>query len=118
MAREEPTYEQALTTELLRLNAILSGITTGLIAGLIIFVATIWLVIKGGPVVGPHLALLGQFFIGYQVTVAGSLIGALYGFACGFVAGYAVARLYNALIDWRTSRRAETATSYGRPPTA
>ena len=74
--------EEIVLTRLLRLNATVQGIVTGLVFGLVIFIATNWLTLKGGRVVGPHLALLSQFFIGYRVTFVGSLIG----FAHGFVA--------------------------------
>ena len=43
-----------------------------------------------GDVIGPHLALLSQFFVGYRVTFLGSLIGFANAFAGGYVAGYAV----------------------------
>jgi hypothetical protein len=72
---------------------------------LAIFVATNWLVIKGGDVVGPHMALLGQFFIGYQVTFLGSFVGLIYGFIAGFVLGYVVAALYNWLVSLRSARK-------------
>ena len=74
---------------------------TGLVGGLVIFVATNWLVLKGGPVVGPHLGLLGQFFIGYRVTFLGSFIGFAYGFVSGFLAGYFVATVYNLVVARR-----------------
>jgi hypothetical protein len=88
-------------TRVMRLNATLHGLTTGLALGLLIFIATIWLLIKGGEEIGPHLALLGQFFIGYRVTFAGSFIGLAYGFAAGFVIGFAVASIYNWSLRWR-----------------
>jgi hypothetical protein len=94
-------------TEVLRMHAAITGIVTGFAAGLIVFVATNWLVIKGGPVVGPHLALLGQYFIGYRVTFAGSLVGFGYAFACGFILAYGVARLYNWIVDLRTPKPTE-----------
>jgi hypothetical protein len=64
-----------------------------------IFVTTNWLVLKGGEVVGPHLGLLNQFFIGYEVTFLGSLIGFMYAFVTGFMVGYGVARIYNWIVD-------------------
>jgi hypothetical protein len=67
------------------------------VAGLGLFVATNWLIIKGGEVVGPHLALLGQFLPGYEVTFLGSVIGLAYGLVVGFVLGYGVSALYNHL---------------------
>jgi len=80
------------------------GVVTGILLGLGLFLATNWLVLKGGRVVGPHLALLGQFFPGYLVTFAGSLIGFGYGLAIGFMLGYGMAWLYNRLIDARLGR--------------
>jgi hypothetical protein len=85
----------------MRLNAMAHGIVLGIVTGLAVFIATNWLVLKGGPVVGPHLSLLGQFFIGYKVTFMGSLIGLGYGFVCGFLIGYFVAQMYNRLVDLR-----------------
>jgi hypothetical protein len=96
--------ENLLVARLVRLNATVQGIVTGLVLGLAIFLATIWLVIKGGPVVGPHLALLGQFFIGYRVTFVGSFVGFAWGFGVGFVLGFFVTRLYNWIVDFRLRR--------------
>ena len=100
---KQSDLEKIVLTRLVRLNAIVSGIVTGFIAGLILFIATLWLVIKGGEVVGPHLALLGQFFIGYRVTFWGSFVGLFYGFISGFISGFSVAFLYNWLLRIRTS---------------
>jgi hypothetical protein len=80
---------------ILRLDAVAQGITTGVVAGLIVFVATNWLVLKGGQVIGPNLALLSQFFFGYRVTFVGSLIGLMWGVIYGCAAGYFVGRVYN-----------------------
>ena len=101
MADEKRALEQMVLTRALRLNATVQGIVTGLVAGLGVFVATNWLVLKGGPVVGPHLALLGQFLIGYHVTFLGSLVGLAYGFVGGCLVGYVVGRVYN----WAAERR-------------
>jgi hypothetical protein len=76
-------------------------LVTGVIFGLAIFVATNWLLLKGGETVGPHLALLGQFFLGYTVSFWGSVVGLLYGFVTGFIAGYTVAFLYNFFLHLR-----------------
>lgn len=108
MADHGNNLEQIVLTRLLRLNATVQGLVTGLIAGLAVFVATNWLVLKGGDVVGPHLSLLGQFFVGYRVTFVGSLIGFAYAFVTGFVVGYGVAVTYNWIADYRESRRKAT----------
>ena len=79
----------------------LFGMASGLLAGLGLFAATLWLVFKGGEVQGPHLALLGQYFIGYRVTFVGRLIGMVYGFATGFGSGWFLAVTYNTLVRLR-----------------
>lgn len=101
----ERAIEDAVLVRLMYLNARLQGIVAGILLALVIFVATNWLVLKGGPVVGPHLALLGQFFIGYDVSFVGSLIGAAYGFVVGYVLGYCTAWLYNLLSRARRGGR-------------
>jgi hypothetical protein len=101
MPEKKQALEQLVLARALHLSATVQGIVIGLVAGLGIFIATNWLVLKGGEVVGPHLALLGQFLPGYHVSFGGSLIGLAYGFAGGFLVGYAVARIYN----WGAERR-------------
>jgi hypothetical protein len=93
------TLQETVQTRVLHLNATVHGIVTGLVAGLVVFVVTNWLILKGGDVVGPHLALLGQFFIGYRVTFIGSLLGFGYAFVVGYLVGYLVARTYNFIVD-------------------
>jgi hypothetical protein len=104
MTADGKELERVLLTRVLRLNAKIQGVMVGLLAGLALFVATNWLVLKGGAVVGPHLALLGQYFIGYRVTFVGSLIGFAYAFASGFVVGYGFATLYNFFADRNQGR--------------
>ena len=105
MSGDSQELATTVRTRLIRLNAMVQGIATGLVAGLVLFVATNWLVFKGGPVVGPNLALLGQFFIGYRVTFVGSLIGFAYAFVTGFTAGFLVARLYNLFVELNEGAR-------------
>ena len=96
---------QIVLTRLARLNATIQGLVFGTLLGGAIFIATNWLILKGGETIGPHLALLGQFFIGYRVTFIGSLIGFGYGFITGFLAGYLIAMLYNLFGRRRRDRR-------------
>lgn len=105
MSAEDKDLEQVILTRIVRLNAKIQGTVTGLIAGLGLFLATNWLVLKGGRQVGPHLSLLGQFFIGYRVSFLGSLIGFAYAFVCGFIIGYSVAWIYNRVADRRQRAR-------------
>ena len=98
--RPLPTDEKLFSSVLL-LNAKVVGLALGLIFGLGIFVATNWLVIKGGDRVGPHLILLSQYFIGYRVTFVGSLIGAAYGFTLGTICGALMGWIYNKIVRFR-----------------
>jgi hypothetical protein len=103
MVSDAKNLEALVLVRVVRLNAVVAGVVTGLLAGLALFVATNWLVLKGGRVVGPHLSLLGQFFIGYRVSFAGSLIGFAWAFTLGFVVAAAVVWIYNRLADLRAS---------------
>jgi hypothetical protein len=94
--------EQKLLRMILNINAQVLGLTLGILLGLGLFVATLVLVIKGGPEVGPHLGLLNQFFIGYSVTYLGSLTGGLYGFAVGYVGGWIIGAIYNGVVYLRS----------------
>ena len=80
--------------------------------GLLIFFATIGLVVKGG-IVSVYLQLLNQYFFGYTVTVKGAFIGMAYGFLWGFLFGWLFAYLRNFFIAYyiyRIKRRAELLT--------
>jgi hypothetical protein len=90
--------EQLLRKAVLRLNCHILGFVLGIIGALAIFVATNWLVLKGGETIGPHLGLLGHFFIGYSVTFVGSLIGAAYGFIVGYLSGLLIGWIYNGIV--------------------
>lgn len=100
--------DEKLFKGVLKLNTRFMGLTLGLIIGFAIFIATNWLIIKGGHlnadgeyVVGPHLQLLSQFFIGYRVSFLGSIIGFFYGFALGTLCGSAFGWFYNKIVDIR-----------------
>jgi hypothetical protein len=75
------------------------GLALGTLAALTLFLATIILVVKGGPNPGPHLRLLGQYFPGYRVTWPGAFLGAFYAFVVGYIAGRAIGTIYNRLIQ-------------------
>jgi hypothetical protein len=82
-----------------RLDRTALGVAVGGVSGLVVFVATIFLIIKGGEVVGPNLALLDQFFFGYTVSVTGAFIGLVYGFVGGFILGWLIGFLRNSLVS-------------------
>jgi len=51
-----------------RLDKMALGVSCGMTAGVLVFVATAVLILKGGSTIGPHLDLLNQYFIGYAVS--------------------------------------------------
>ena len=101
MKRERPSdpADQLIVQSLAKLDSTALGIALGLMAGLGIFVATNFLIYKGGDEIGPNLALLGQFFIGYEISFSGSLIGLMYGMIAGFVIGWLIATIRNFLLS-------------------
>ena len=75
MAKIIDSGDEKLFKGALLFNTKTLGLVFGLLFGLVIFIATNWLVIKGGHinargeyVVGPHLQLLSHVFIGYLVS--------------------------------------------------
>ena len=87
-----------ITGYVLRLNAKILGLVLAFLFGSALFIATNWLIIKGGEPVGPHLQLLGQYFPGYSVTFWGSLIGFIYGATVGGLAGGLLGWIYNGIV--------------------
>ena len=98
MSETKPTpADDDVRNTLLKLNARAWGIALGLLFGAGLFVATILLVVRGGPQVGPHLNLLGMFLPGYRVSVAGAFIGFGYLFVIGYAIGRLIGGVYNAM---------------------
>jgi len=97
MTRHEE--DETLQNALLRLNARAWGIGMGLLLGVLLFVATNVLVIRGGQNVGQHLGLLSIYLPGYSVSFVGSLIGFVYAFVGGYALGRIVGSVYNRLVS-------------------
>lgn len=99
----EEENDSLLSTPLLRafapLHKAAMGVAWGLVLGVLIFLMTAILLVRGGDVIGPNLALLGQFFIGYTVTWRGAFVGLAWGLAVGFVLGWGFALVRN-LVVW------------------
>jgi hypothetical protein len=117
--------EEELTRVFMRIDRVALGLATGVMGGVGLFAATLALVFKGGPLIGPTLGLLGQYFPGYSVTMVGSLIGLFYGFISGFAAGWLFAALRNAIMfvslvaiyrSWQLRRILDVAGSYAGGP--
>jgi ABC-type dipeptide/oligopeptide/nickel transport system permease subunit len=62
---------------------------------------TAWLIIKDGVMVGLHLQLLDNYFIGYSVTWTGAVIGFFYGALSGAIIGWTIGKVYNRIAGLR-----------------
>ena len=82
-----------------RIHAGVLALVCAILGGGGLFIMTIWLLIKGGPRVGEHLSLLGQYFYGYSVTWPGSLVGLVWGSVVGGLIGWTIGQVYN-LVVW------------------
>ena len=83
------------------MRARIMAVVFGMVGGTGVFLATAWLLVRGGIAVGLHLRLLGNYFPGYTVSWGGAFLGFLYGASTGAVLGYAVAWVYNRIVDRR-----------------
>jgi len=90
--------EEVLVRVFARMDKLAFAISVGTVSGLLIFLATLWLVIKGGGVIGPNLRLLEQYFIGYTVTIQGACLAFGYSFVWGFLFGWLFAYLRNLIL--------------------
>jgi hypothetical protein len=109
---EEAVLDKILPAVFSRVDPLGLATAVGSVLGLLIFFATLWLAIKGGPA-SVYLKLLNQFFFGYTVTVKGALIGLAYGFSWGFLLGWLIAYLRNFMIAfyiYRIRRKVELLT--------
>jgi len=92
------TVKNAFAHVFPKLDRIALGLSTGTMAGVLLFLATLALVLKGGDAVGLNLQLLSNYFPGYSVTLSGSVFGLGYGFITGFVGGWGFALMRNLAI--------------------
>ena len=90
--------DELLIKAFAKLDKTALGVAVGTVFGLGIFGVTIFLIEKGGEPIGPNLGLVGQYFVGYTVTLKGSLIGLAYGFVSGFFLGWFTAFLRNLFV--------------------
>jgi len=112
---EEQEYNEEIDLKPLirafgRIDKLGFGTALGAVSGLLIFLTTAFLTLKGGEIVGPNLRLLSQYFFGYSVTVKGAFVGMAYSFLCGFIFGWLVAYFRNFFLGfyiYRVKRKAE-----------
>ena len=79
----------------MRLNTRAFAVACGVFWSLMIFLATIWLLIFGFE--GTVISNLDHFYFGYSFSYFGAVIGAIWGFFDGAIGGFIFAWLYNKL---------------------
>ena len=91
--------DRILIRAMARTDNLAMATAMGVTTGLFLWLATIWLLVKGGPVIGPNLALLAQYFPGFTVTFGGAFIAFGYSFFWGFIFGWLFSYLRNLLLS-------------------
>jgi protoporphyrinogen oxidase len=101
-----PDLEERLREVFARFDPVALGTAVGVVTGFGLFLATVVLLLKGGDPIGPSLSLLGVYFLGYQVSWSGALLGWLEASIVGFALGYLMAKSINLLVSaYETSVR-------------
>ncbi len=110
-AEVEEAVRDALSWVFAKLDKVALGMATGVVGAASLAAASLFLVAKGGAVVGPHLGLMSQYLPGYEASLPGAALGLLYGAVAGFCLGWSYAALRNgtlAMYKTRVERRAES----------
>ena len=85
---------EGLRRTLARANAVYLGIVAGSSLALVLWIATVLLVLQGKVVLGPHLGLLENYLPGYEVSWGGAFVGAAWIALFGFLVTTPAAWLY------------------------
>jgi hypothetical protein len=99
--RERKRRANELSRSVARIQAAVLALVFGLMGGAGLFLMTVWLLLKGGAEVGPHLRLLSNYFPGYSVTWMGSLVGFFWGALVGALVGWTIGTVYNRIVGIR-----------------
>jgi hypothetical protein len=97
---DKVNLDRVLVRSFDRMDKLAFATAAGSVSGLLFFFATIWLIVKGGEVVGPNLQLLSQYFVGYTVTMRGALVAFGYSFLWGFLFGWLFTYLRNFFLAY------------------
>lgn len=93
-----PALDRAVLKTLARMDKLAFATAIGTVCGLAVFLATIWILVRGPFGEGPTLWLLNQYFYGYTLSTKGAFVGFGYSFFWGFFFGWLIAYLRNLVI--------------------
>jgi hypothetical protein len=94
--QEEIRLEAALERVFAKLDRFAFGVAVGAVAAAILSLGSVFMVLKGDPVMGHKLRLLAQYLPGYEASARGALLGLFYGLLGGFAVGWMLAVTRNA----------------------
>ena len=80
----------------MRLNIRALALAFGIFWGISVFVCTWWIILLYGT--SGARTFLGLFYLGYNISPVGSIIGLIWGFFDGLVCGAIFGWLYNLLV--------------------
>ena len=103
----ERDLEDVLDSTFARYDPIALGVAVGVVVGAMLSLATVVLLLRGGPGVGYHLSVLSNYLPGYSVSWAGAVIGFFEAAVVGFLHGWFISKLINAIVG-REERRFRT----------
>jgi hypothetical protein len=81
----------------MKLNAKAFALTCAIVWAAAVLLYTWWIIVLEGAT--GETTLIGRIYIGYNISVVGSLIGAVWGFFDGLIGGFIFAWLYNLIAD-------------------
>jgi len=110
---ENILWEKLAKSTYARMDKLGFATAVGATCAMLLFAATMMLVLRGDHAAQPTLHLLREYFIGYRVTKAGAFIGVAYAFVWGFMFGWLFSYLRNLFIAfyiYRAKRKIELLT--------
>jgi len=79
----------------MQLNIKAFALSWGILWGASLFILTWWLIVLEGSSGDP--TFIGRFYIGYNISPSGSILGLLWGFVDGTIGGLIFGWIYNFL---------------------
>ncbi len=98
---------QLIEQPVLRMSGHALGLALGCLMAIQLAGATAWLVVRGTANQSPHAALLAHYLPGYQVSLAGGVIGALDIFVFTYGFALLLGWIYNRLVSVRFQEELE-----------
>jgi hypothetical protein len=94
------TLEEILRKAFSRYDPVALGAATAVVAAVGLFVATAFLLLRGGEPRGPTLSLLGHYLLGFEISWSGAFLGSAEAGVGAYALGFLTARWINLLISW------------------